>query len=169
MPPPRLLPDVPLPAYAFVPGQAPHPYSDPAGHHFKPALPAPQAPTPDGWRAAPHYLLGLDLFNHGYPWEAHEIWEQLWQACGRRGEMADFLKALIKLAAAAVKQREGKPAGVRSHATRAAALLRRLHRTHESFLGLRLEELIERAESIGRDGWPAGVPYLSVAEAPSVT
>ncbi|TGQ49534.1 DUF309 domain-containing protein, partial [Mesorhizobium sp. M1C.F.Ca.ET.210.01.1.1] len=23
---------------------------------------------------------GIDLFNHGYYWEAHEAWEPLWHA-----------------------------------------------------------------------------------------
>ena len=50
-----------------------------------------------------------DLLNHGFYWEAHEAWETLWHAAGRKGEIADFLKGLIKLAAAAVKAREGNP------------------------------------------------------------
>jgi hypothetical protein len=156
----RLLPDVPLPAYRFVPGQSPHPYADPHGHHYAPDLPAPQAPLPERWRDSPDYLLGLDLFNAGFFWEAHEMWERLWHLCGRRGETADFLKALIKLAAAGVKHGEGKPAGVLSHARRAAELWRRLAAKHDTFLGLPLAELIERAEQIERDGWPQTSVWL---------
>ena len=44
-------------------------------------------------------------------WEAHEAWEELWHACGRMGPTADFLRGLIKLAAAGVKVREGRPRG----------------------------------------------------------
>jgi hypothetical protein len=156
----RLIPDIPLPPYSFVPGRAPHPYADAQGHHYAPDLPAPQPPVPEQWRACAHYLLGLDLFNAGFFWEAHEIWERLWHACGRRGETADFLKALIKLAAAGVKHREGKPAGVHSHARRAAVLWRSLAATRDVFLGLRLVNLIECAEQIERDGWPAEAPLL---------
>ena len=95
-------------------------------------------------------------------WEAHmKSWEQLyWHACGRQGESADFLKALIKLAAAGVKHREGKPAGVHSHAQRAAILWRGLAAAQDVFFGLRLAELVERAEQIERAGWPAEAPLL---------
>lgn len=65
---------------------------------------------------------GIDLFNHGFYWEAHETWEQLWIKFGRSGREADFLKALIKLAAAGVKARECRPVGVQRHACRARDL-----------------------------------------------
>jgi predicted metal-dependent hydrolase len=113
---------------------------------------------------SPHFLLGLDLFNGGYPWEAHEVWEQLWGAAGRRGETADFLKVLIKFAAAAVKQREGKPAGVRSHAGRAALLLRPLYAVRRRMWGLDLGQLLAAGEAIARDGWPREEPYLERTE-----
>jgi predicted metal-dependent hydrolase len=91
------------------------------------------------------YLFAFDLFNRGYYWEAHETWESLWQACGRSGRTADFLKALIKLAAAGVKVREGQLAGVRSHARRAAQLVEQLQAQSPSgqvrFLGVDLLEL----------------------------
>lgn len=120
--PPRLAPELPLPPYTFVPGGPwPHPVSDPRGHSFgRPAEAA--AVTPDNWPQCRPYLHGLDLFNHGYYWEAHEVWEALWHAAGRAGPVADFLKGLIKLAAAGVKVRQGVPEGVRSHARRAAEL-----------------------------------------------
>ena len=34
--------------------------------------------------------------------KSHVAWESLWMACGRKGAVADFLKGLIKLAAAGV-------------------------------------------------------------------
>ncbi len=33
------------------------------------------------------FLWGLDLFNHGYYWEAHEAWEGLWQVADRDGPL----------------------------------------------------------------------------------
>ena len=96
-PPPRLLPDAVLPPYSYVTGRYPHPTRDSAGHsygHFLQATPF----DPQRWRASREYLLGCELFNHGYYWEAHETWEAAWQACGRHGTVADFLKGLIKLA-----------------------------------------------------------------------
>ena len=123
-PRPRFVPDVPLPPYSFVPGRFPHPVSDPAGHMYGKPPERPAAPDPDRWEECEAYLRGVDLFNYGFYWEAHETWEGLWHACGRRGPTADFLRGLIKLAAAGVKVREGVPAGVASHARRAAAIFR---------------------------------------------
>jgi predicted metal-dependent hydrolase len=97
-------------------------------------------------------LYGVDLFNHGYYWEAHESWEGLWLACGRSGRTAWFLKGLIKLAAAGVKAREQNPRGLQRHARRAAELFRQT--AHElgaqdiRFMGLSLTELIGFAGEI---------------------
>ena len=66
--------------------------------------------------------------------------------------MADFLKGLIKLAAAGVKHREGNPGGVRSHVRRAAELWRGIATTPEAiqrrYLGFSVEELIELANDL---------------------
>ena len=75
------------------------------------------------WRNNKAWLWAIDLFNQGFYWEAHEAWEGLWHAAGRRGPTADLLKGLIKLAAAGVKARECRPEGVKLHAARAAELL----------------------------------------------
>ena len=81
----------PLPPYTFIPGRTPHPVSDPAGHMHGKTLERPPAPDPSRWQESRAYLVGVDLFNHGFYWEAHEAWEGLWHACGRMGPTADFL------------------------------------------------------------------------------
>jgi uncharacterized protein len=155
---PRLLPDVPLPRYAHVPGRTPHPISDPRGHSYGLHAAIPAAPDPEHWEACREYLRGLDLFNAGYWWESHEAWEGVWRACGRSGPAADFLKGLIKLAAAGVKRRQGQPDGVSSHARRAAALVKSAPTT--PFFGLDVPGLIALAESIALRGWPENGPRL---------
>jgi uncharacterized protein len=161
---PRLAPAVPFPPYAFVPGRAPHPESDPAGHSFGRARGPAPALDPEHWQASTAYLYGLDLFNAGFYWESHLEWESLWLAAGRRGAVADFLKGLIQLAAAGVKHREGRPDGVRGHAHRAAELWRGVRDTLRPalgrFLGLCLADLIARAEEVFRQGWPCVPPLL---------
>ena len=151
---PRLVPRYSLPAYAFVPGGPfPHPNRDPRGHALDcPPLPA-SPPTADNWPECLAYLYGIDLFNHGYYWEAHEVWESLWRQQGRIGPTADFLKGLIKLAAAAVKARAGEPLGVQSHARRAAEQFRRLQTVlgGERYFGLAWTELIRAADDLGQD------------------
>ncbi|MCH7686501.1 MAG: DUF309 domain-containing protein [Planctomycetes bacterium] len=119
---PRFAPDQRLPPYSYVPGRFPHPVSDPQGHSFgADPLPA-ELLEPNRWQTCRAYLYGVDLFNHGYYWEAHEAWEGLWHACGRTGPTGWFLKGLIKLAAAGVKAREENTRGMQRHARRAAEL-----------------------------------------------
>lgn len=148
--PPRYLPAEPFPTYAYVPGRQPHPVSDPRGHSYGRPAAAVSPPDPGDPYACPAYLRGIDLFNHGFYWEAHEVWEALWHACGRRGVTADYLKGLIKLAAAGVKAREGNAAGVASHARRARELLEwtELRSGSPSYMGLDLRTLAARAASI---------------------
>ncbi len=152
------MPDEPFPAYSYVTGRFPHPTRDAAGHSFgvKPMLC--EAPDEGRWRECRPYLFGLDLFNHGYYWEAHEVWESVWQAAGRTGVAADFFKGLIKLAAAGVKARERRPAGVKRHAQRAAELFRQVARQlssgQGSYFGLALEPLIDLAEKLAGGSIP---------------
>lgn len=158
MTPPRLT-DLPLPPYTFIPGKRPHPHSDPAGHRFQP--PPATVPEPATWRQCQGYVYGIDLFNHGYYWEAHEAWEGAWNAASRRGTTAEFLKALIQLAVAGVKHLEGIPEGVAKHARRAAELCRDVAACGDDvFLGFRIETLIALAEAVRRKGWPATRPLL---------
>jgi hypothetical protein len=160
----RLLPDEPFPPYAYIPGRFPHPTADPAGHSFGIEPVIPPKVEPQRWPQCRPYLYGIDLFNGGYFWESHVAWESLWLACGRKGKVADFLKGLIKLAAAGVKALEGTLEGVRSHSGRAAELWRGVVRSQESqpelFMGFRMQELIAFAERIHQQGWPAKPPVL---------
>src|SRR5262252_3428057 len=46
----------------------------------------------------PRLLRGIELFNTGLYWEAHEVWEQDWTP-DRRGPDSGFYKGLIQIAA----------------------------------------------------------------------
>ena len=105
----------PFPPYAYLPGKFPHPVRDPDGHSHAPAKALAIDPDALAW--------GMDLFNHGYYWEAHEAWEPSWRAA-QPGPWRQVLKGLILLAAAGVKLREKKHEAARRHGRRAAALLR---------------------------------------------
>jgi len=146
--PPRYCPELPLPPYTYVPGGPwPHPTSDPRGHSFGRQEPPPAPLADENYLSSPAYL-HVDLFNHGFYWEAHEAWESLWHAAGRRGPTADFLKGLIKLAAAGVKAREGLAAGVRQHALRAAELLGSAAAAQPLTFGLPTADLTSAAQAI---------------------
>jgi uncharacterized protein len=158
----------PLPPYSFVPGGPwPHPTSSPHGHSFglerSKLAPIDTVKTAD---SAP-FLRGVALFNAGYYWEAHDAWESLWHAHGRRGVVADVIKALIKLAAAGVKVREGQDHGVRTHASRAADLFASALSNGASHqLGLNLAQWVERCRQIAsdppRDHGPISAPVSRV-------
>lgn len=160
-PAPRLS-DQPFPAYAHLPGVTPHPIRDPAGHSYKVRPPEIAPPDPDEWSTCPLYCLGIDLFNSGYYWEAHEAWEAVWVAARRRGALADFLKALIKLAAGAVKIREGTPAGARRHLRRAMELFeivaRQSPQPDQLWLGLNPSALRQSCERMLAGSLPDAPP-----------
>jgi hypothetical protein len=148
---PRWVPHKRLPPYAYLPGKNPHPVRDPTGHshHVEPLPVATEASL-----GSDPFLWGLDLFNHGYYWEAHEAWEGLWQVADRDGSLRMLLKGLILLSAAGVKIRERKNAAATRHAMRAAALFRQLLKVQDSAferaLGMRPETLAEHAEAATR-------------------
>jgi len=139
VPPFRFAAAVPLPPYSYVPGHGlPHPVNDPAGHlhgvRDSPLAAFALAALPSEPRSRrraiadlltnePRWLYALDLFNGGYYWEAHEAWEGFWHALGRTSPEAQVIQGLIHLAAAGVKIREGKPAGVIRHAKRGRELV----------------------------------------------
>lgn len=91
----RYLHDRPLPPYAFLPGVDPHPTRAPGGHsHGRGPEPLDTA-----------FVWGVDLYNHGYLWEAHEAWEPLWLGAPAGSGDIEFFKGLIQCAAACLKIR----------------------------------------------------------------
>lgn len=123
---PRYVPDRPFPPYTFIPGQAPHPISDPRGHSYGVHEPSPSPMEPERWGESEDYLWGVDLYNHGYPWEAHEAWEGLWSVAERRSIVHMHLQGLIQCAAAVVKALGDRPAGVASLSKSALGYLDRV-------------------------------------------
>lgn len=94
-----------FPSYRFIPGKTPHPTRDPDGHSFA-RHPEPRVNFND-WRTCENYLYGIDLFNHGYWWEAHEALETVWVTVGRKSEAGQFIQGLILLSVAHLKCHQG--------------------------------------------------------------
>ncbi len=143
-----------LPAYTYVPGGPwPHPNRAKEVRADRASSRASrQRRSRRMWPPRRLFRRGVELFDAGYYWEAHEAWEVLWHAVGRRGPTADILRGLIKLAAAGIKVRERREPGVRTHARRAAecfASARRQGGRHQ--LGLDLDVWIARALAIADD------------------
>jgi hypothetical protein len=161
----RFLPEEPLPPYTHIPGRTPHPESAPAGHSHGKNRPRPAPLEPARWSESRTYLRGLDLFQAGYFWESHVEFESLWLAAGRHGATADFLRGLIHLAACGVKHLENNPAGVHSHASRAAKLFQSLdsQSAEPSAFGIPLPSLVALASSVAVHGWPREPVRLAIA------
>jgi predicted metal-dependent hydrolase len=66
----------------------------------------PHPDTPD-----PRFLAGVELFNRGEFFAAHEVWEDLWRDCPAAERR--FYQALIQAAVAAYHWGRGNAAGAR--------------------------------------------------------
>ena len=108
----RYAPRRPFPRYAFLPGRDPHPTRDPRGHSHGTAEIRPEYLPPERWQENEPYLFGVDLYNHGFLWEAHEAWESLWHVSKHDPRQAAFLQGLIQCSAASLKIPMEQPGGL---------------------------------------------------------
>lgn len=150
-------------AGAFIPGvkgdrPVPLSQSELAALNAPPPLSVDTRFHPSLWAA--HLLL-----VHRAPWEAHEVLEALWHACGRTGPAADVVKACIKLCASEVKRLQGVPQGQQSHAHGALALVRSLVEDASVSFGPislpALERACERA-AVSEDAAISGLPLCEL-------
>jgi uncharacterized protein len=134
--------DRPFPAYLFIPGKNPHPKKS-GGHmegELDPVLPRLTQSAPFANEAL---CYALDLYNFGYYWESHVYFEALWNAHGRVGDIADFLKGMIKLGAAGVKFNLGQVSAAKGHLQRARELFEAIaEKNGTHFLGFSLEMMM---------------------------
>ena len=147
---PRYWPAVSFPVSPFLPGITPRA----ARHTVSPqedlgdfaAAPL----TADNWKRHGPYLFGVDLFNHGFWWEAHEQWEVPW----RRGDALQkpFLQGLIQIAASLLKRRLGNARGHDLLRRQGLGNLNAVKRQVKEgvFMGLRLHELALKIDGHSR-------------------
>lgn len=103
----RHAPHQALPKYRYIPGKGPkdEKRQDIPKFNLKKL-------NEENWKSNEAYLYGIDLFNHAFYYEAHEVWEELWHFTGRNTHEGKFLKAMIQCSAALLKSEmeELKPA-----------------------------------------------------------
>ncbi len=68
----------------------------------------PETTDPEKWRENRTYRYGWSLFEGGFYWEAHEVWEPVWLACRPNSLEKVFLRAAIQLTNAFLKEAMGK-------------------------------------------------------------
>ncbi len=95
------LPDIP-----HVPGRTVRPVESPA---FDAASAAPIYTVDRMWRQNETYLYGLKLYDAGFYWEAHEVWEPVWIRSPGNSRERLLVQGLIQLANACLKVVMGRP------------------------------------------------------------
>ncbi len=140
-----------LPKYRYVPSVTPHPVIDPEGHSYKKPEEKATALPADKWMQNEPYLYGIDLFNHGYWWEAHEAWESVWLTTQKTDLMGVFLQGLIQFSAALLKLSEGSKKGFdnllkESQKKIQACKEEMTQKKMRCLMGLDLQEWIKRLE-----------------------
>ncbi len=99
-----------------------------------------------------HYHDGIQLFNDGKFWHAHEEWEEAWKATADP-DLRRFYQGIIQTAAALVHWQRGNPRGIHLNWNKARAKLANLP---AEMMGLDLLRLIEHmdrfetAEGVGQ-------------------
>ena len=128
-----------FPKYAHRPGQTVHP-EKPGGHMYQQDMLEPHKLTADGYHDNDMYLFSIDLYNHGFYWEAHVYLEELWHLDGRQGMLSDFLKLMIALSAVKLLSIRGETAGIERHERRIERLLKS-HNYPKMYLGINLHDI----------------------------
>lgn len=133
-----------FPPYRYLPFQGedghPHPRHDPAGHSYHAEEEHLPHFTADDWTTCELYLYGIDLFNHGYWWEAHESLEAVWHAADQQKTLCGrFVQGLIQLAGAQLKRFCQEPRGAES-LTQSG--VERVSQAEGIYLGVNVVELV---------------------------
>lgn len=97
---------------------------------------------------------GLELFNEGRYWDAHEAWEEAWMP-DRRGPDGGFYKGLIQVAAGCLHYGRHNRRGAVNKWRSGADYLRPYLPSHQ---GVALAPLVDRVDgylrAMEQEGWP---------------
>jgi hypothetical protein len=109
---------------------------------------------------------GVELFNRGLYWEAHEAWEEAWTP-DRRGPDRGFYKGLIQIAAGCLHYgRHNRRGAVNKWRSGAAYLRPHLPRRH----GVELAPLVDAVDghlaAMEREAWPERLEMPRIEMAP---
>jgi predicted metal-dependent hydrolase len=112
--------------------------------------------------STPRLLRGVELFNSGLYWEAHEVWEEEWTP-DRKGPDSGFYKGLIQVAAGCLHYTRRNRRGAVNKWRSGAGYLRPYLPAHK---GLELSALVAAVEgflvAIQAGSWPElRMPHIS--------
>jgi hypothetical protein len=139
----------PDPPHAHIPGQTPR---HPAGtfealcETVRPEQPSGAVFASDAWRA------GLQFFDTGYYWEAHEVWEAVWMALPDGSDEKRLVQGMIQLANACLKRRMQRPRAVQRLCEICGRQLDGLPSSLWITSGLREEQIRNQLSKLGQSG-----------------
>lgn len=140
-----------FPKYRYLPTVTPHPGIHPEGHSYGKKETALDFMAPQDWKQNESYLYGVDLFNYGYWWEAHEAWENVWLTTQKMDLYGQFLQSLIQFSAALLKLYSGsKKAFEKLYGEadkRMKFCLKEIPGNQHRFMGLNIVNWMDRLEN----------------------
>jgi hypothetical protein len=155
-----------LPPCAYVPGRSARPPAIAPSDARDAALPQPSYLPDERWLDNAEYLWGVDLYNQGFFWEAHEAWEGLWRAAEHDELQRLFLQGLIQCAAACLKAAIGDADACLRLSARGLARLERVNAGHGArYMGLDVPSFMLDFQRFANE-CPAAVerrPWLELA------
>ena len=128
----------PFPDARHVPGVTPRPETSPA---FDAAREAPAYTVDRTWRENQTYLYGVDLYNAGFFWEAHEVWEPVWMRAGGNSRERLAVQGLIQLSNACLKLVMQRPEAARRLLDISRDKLLEASQSGETIMGVDLPDL----------------------------
>jgi hypothetical protein len=114
-----------LPTAPHLPGRNPRPpetFFAPLKAGIVPGM------TPSDLAQSAAFAAGFTLFEAGYFWEAHEVWEAVWLRLPPASRERHLMQGLIQLANVGLKRRMGRVASASRILTRADSALAEAHR-----------------------------------------
>ncbi|MBN2757637.1 MAG: DUF309 domain-containing protein [Bacteroidales bacterium] len=133
-----------LPYWRYIPKYEQHPDKTPNRIHI-PLLPESTLKFSEKtWQKSERYLYAIDLFNHKYYWEVHEVLEKIWLENNKNSKCSIFIQGIIQLSVALLKEIEDNKVGF-NRLTKKSFL--KLKTQKGIFLGIKIEDLINQHNS----------------------
>jgi len=128
-----------FPFKRYIPGEGQHP-KDLEGQIHIPHLPESTIKfSNQTWKQSEFYLYAIDLFNHQYYWEVHEVLEKIWLKIGKTSPEGVFIQGIIQLSVAMLKKKQLNKNGVKRLADKA---LPKILSQHGVYLGIDIENFL---------------------------